>query len=138
MIGILLISHGKMAEGMKDSLTMFFGDNIQQLDTLSLRMDSSADAFGQELHQKIEQLDSGDGVIIFADLLGGTPCNQALLCVNEKVDLIVGMNLPTLMEVLALRECGTVHISELIEKGKASILDAKVLLYQDSSEEDDD
>ena len=36
MIGILLMSHGKMAEGMLDSCQLFFGEAIQQLQALCL------------------------------------------------------------------------------------------------------
>lgn len=138
MLGILLISHGKMAEGMKDSLSMFFGNDIPQLDTLALRMDSSAVEFGQEIRQKVAELDTGDGVLIFADVLGGTPCNQALQIVNEKVHLIVGMNLPMLMELLGIRESQEIDVAAVVESGKNAVIDAGAMLMSDSNEEVDD
>ena len=36
MIGILLLSHGGMAEGMLDSSKLFFGENIEKIKAISL------------------------------------------------------------------------------------------------------
>ena len=139
MVGILLVSHGAMAEGMRDSLTMFFGEHLEQLDTMRLRMDTNADEFGIEMAKKVEALDSGDGVIIFADVLGGTPCNQAMRLVSDRVHLITGMNLPMLMEFLTKREEPAV-IQDIVESGKNAVMDAGALLLESANEEpvDDD
>lgn len=138
MVGILLVSHGMMAEGMMDTISMFFGENIPQLDFMRLRMDSNADEFGELMAEKVKQLDQGDGVIIFADLFGGTPCNQALRLVNDKVSLIAGMNLPMVMEFLGIREFSELDASALVEAGKNAIIDAKAMLFSSSDTEEDD
>ena len=127
-----------MAEGMKDSLSMFFGNDIPQLETMRLLMESNATEFGVEMRRKVEALDSGDGVIIFADVMGGTPCNQALQMVCERVQVIVGMNLPMLMEFLPTREFSDMMVSQIVETGKNAIIDAGALLFVDSEEVDDD
>ena len=134
MKGILLVSHGKMAEGMIDSLQMFFGANIPQLDFLSVKMDTGAEEFRNAVVQKIEELDSGDGVVIFADVLGGTPFNQSATLVSDKVDLIAGMNLGMLMDFLGSREFEEFDADTLVQKGKDAVINAKTLLY---AEEDD-
>ena len=97
-----------------------------------------ADEFGQLLRMKLEKVDSGDGVIIFADMFGGTPCNQALQVVNDKIDLIVGMNLPVVMEVLSKREYSDLTAEEIVETGKKGLVDAKQILYSTNEEVDDD
>lgn len=138
MVGILLVSHGMMAEGMMDSISMFFGENIPQLDYMRLRMDSNADEFGQEMAKKVAELDTGDGVVIFADLFGGTPCNYALRLVSEKVHLIAGMNLSIVMEFLGTREFSDLNAATLVETGKSAIVDAGAMLLSEASEEVDD
>lgn len=138
MLGVLLISHGDMAQGMMNSLSMFFGKDIKQLDFLSLRPEMGADEFGEKLREKVSTLDDGDGVLIMADMLGGTPCNQALQVISDKVDLIVGMNLPTAMELLAAREGGKVDVTNLVESAKNSIIDAKAMFMNTSSDDVDD
>ena len=134
MKGILLVSHGKMAEGMIDSLQMFFGENIPQLDFLSVKMDTGAEDFRNAVVQKIEELDSGDGVVIFADVLGGTPFNQSAQLLSERVDLITGMNLGMLMDYLGTREYEDFDADALVEKGKSAIINTKALMNAEEDE----
>ena len=134
MKGILLVSHGKMAEGMIDSLQMFFGENIPQLDFLSVKMDTGAEEFRNAVIQKIEELDSGDGVVIFADVLGGTPFNQSAQLLSERVDLITGMNLGMLMDYLGSREYEDFDADALVEKGKSAIINTKALMNAEEDE----
>ena len=137
MVGLVLISHGKMAEGIADSLSMLFGADLPQFEICALHEMNSP----QELCRKVAKVDSGDGVLIFADMLGGTPCNQALTLVNEKVHLIVGMNLPMILELLGMRETQPAEVSAIIENGRQAIQDAGALFFAQAgseSDEDDD
>ena len=136
MKGILLISHGQMAPGMVDSLSMFFGKNIPQLDCLSLTPSMGAEEFADLLRGKIEEVDTGEGVVIFADLMGGTPFNQAALQLRDGVDLIAGMNLAMIMEYLGTREFMDFEAADVVEKGRAAVVDGKAILS--SSDDDDD
>ena len=138
MQSILLISHGQMANGVKDALSMFFGKDVKQLESLALLPEMSADEFGAQIKEKLEELKSEEGTIIFADVLGGTPYNQASLLLNEKTDLIVGMNLPMLMEFLATREYDVIGVDHLLDVGKQGIISVKSLMEADSEEVDDD
>ncbi|MBE6103632.1 MAG: PTS sugar transporter subunit IIA [Erysipelotrichaceae bacterium] len=136
MQSILLISHGEMANGVKNALTMFFGKDIPQLESLALKPELGAEEFGEQIRTKLKELESDEGTVIFADLLGGTPFNQAALLLNDKTDLIVGVNLPMLMEFLATREYDTVDVNHLVEVGKQGVANAKVVLGSGSTEED--
>ena len=138
MQSILLISHGGMASGLKDSISMFFGHDLPQFDTLSLASDMGTDEFGDRLREKVDELMNDDGVIIFADLMGGTPFNQAALLVSEKVDLIAGMNLPMIMELLATREYSVIDIDHIAAVGQQGIVNARRMLEASEEEVDDD
>ena len=139
MVGLVLISHGKMAEGIADSLSMLFGADLPQFEICALREMNSPQEFHDELCRKVAKVDCGDGVLIFADMLGGTPCNQALTLVNEKVHLIVGMNLPMILELLGMRETQPAEVSAILENGRQAIQDAgALLLAQAGSESDED
>lgn len=137
MQSILLISHGQMANGVKDALSMFFG-NIKQLESLTLLPEMGADEFGNMIKEKLNDLSCEDGTIIFCDVLGGTPYNQASMLLDENIDLIVGMNLPMLMEFLAVREFNKVEVDHLVDLGKQAIVNVKAMLSQESCEVDDD
>lgn len=138
MIGILLISHGNMASGISSSLKMFFGSEIPQLETLCLSENTNPDTFGEEIGKKIRQLDTGDGVVIFADLIGGTPCNQAFRYISSKVVLIGGMNLPVIMEFLGQRmndiDINTFDFSSLLDTGRSALNKCELVISDDDEE----
>ena len=139
MIGILLISHGNMASGIKSSLNMFFGSEIPQLDTLCLSENTNPESFGEEIGNKIKELDIGNGVVIFADLIGGTPCNQAFKYISSKVALIGGMNLPVIMEFLGQRlneiDLNTFDFNNLLDTGRCALNRCELIVSDDDDEE---
>ncbi|MPN29212.1 PTS system mannose-specific EIIAB component [bioreactor metagenome] len=130
MLGIVLISHGKMAEGMVDSAKLFFGETIEQLAYVTLRMEDNPDDFQNTLTEAIKEVDGGEGVIVLADLLGGTPSNRAAYLASENVQVITGMNLTMFLELLGLRLSGAVDINSLIETGQNGIVSLNNLLLQ--------
>ena len=138
MIGILLISHGNMASGISSSLKMFFGSEIPQLETLCLSENTSPESFGEEIGNKIKELDTGDGVVVFADLIGGTPCNQAFKYISSKVVLIGGMNLPVIMEFLGQRlnkiDLNTFDFNGLLDTGRSALNRCELIVSDDDEE----
>lgn len=108
MIGLLLISHGKMAEGMLDSLNLIMGDS-EQIATTSLEAGQDFESFKQDVVSSIQSVNTGDGVLVFVDLFGASPCNAtqyATLELKEKdvhIRTITGMNLPMLLETASMR-----------------------------------
>lgn len=121
MKSILLISHGPLAKGMMETAKFFFGENIEQLDYLSLEKSDSAEYYRERLLKKVEEMDKGDGVIVFCDLLGGTPSNQTIYINNEKVVVITGMNLSMVMECIGMRLSDNIDIEQILEAGKTGI-----------------
>lgn len=126
MIGILLMSHGKMAEGMLDSSKLFFGDDIPQIKALCLEPSDNPEEFDQRIKAAVEEIDDGTGVIAMCDLLGGTPCNRSAFVLNERLQVITGMNFTILLELLGKRmsaeDLSDINIAELIETGKNGIV----------------
>ena len=61
-------------------------------------------------------LDTTDGVLVFCDLLGGTPFNQAMIIAQSysNVEVVTGTNLPMLLETLGSRLADT-SLEELVE-----------------------
>ena len=126
MKGILLVSHGSMAEGVLDTVSIFFGEQMQQIDFLSLQMSDDPEIFKEKLQKKISEIDNGDGVLIFADLYGGTPSNIATSLLladraSEALTIISGLNLPMVMEAMTMRNSEVVDDSQIVEIGKSGI-----------------
>lgn len=127
MKGILLISHGPLAQGMFETAEIFFGQNIAQFAYLTLAADEDPEIFRAHLKEAIKEVNAGDGVIIFADLFGGTPCNQCAFIADEAYQVITGMNLAMVMECLAQR-VNDISLAKLMEAGKEGIVNYNMLL----------
>ena len=138
MIGIILASHGPLAEGLLHTSEWFFQDQ-KQLEALCLTPDIGPETFTAMLSEAAARVDSGDGVLVLCDLLYGSPCSCTANLLSENIDMITGMNLGILLEVLGSRENGNPDIAALIETGKAGITDFKALVasQEQVSQEDD-
>lgn len=124
MRGIIIASHGKFAEGMYDAIKMFSGE-LENFSYISLLPDQDLKSFIEELKNKIDKVDTGDGVVVFCDLLYGTPSNivSSLLkeeIYKEKLEIISGINLATVLEYTNTRN-EIFDRNKLLEVGKSSI-----------------
>src|SRR5699024_1177434 len=135
MKGILFISHGKMAEGIVDSLTMFFGEKPENIDHLGLSYDEGPENFKEQLEDKIVNLNKGDGVIIFADLFGGTPANTVSLFASNDCQIISGMNLAMVLECVGTRKASNLSMDELVQTGKEGIVYINDVLAEKNKKE---
>lgn len=114
---------------MLDSAGMFFGETeLQNVTTVSLLPEDNPEEFDVKLAEAIKKVDTGDGVIVLADLLGGTPGNRAAYVASEKVQVVTGMNLPIFVELLGLRMGGIVEVDSLISTGQDGIVSLNKLL----------
>jgi len=131
MIGVLLVSHGKMAEGIKDSVTMIVGEQTH-FETLSLNPGQDISLLKTQLFDRSKALDSGAGVLIFVDLYGASPYNASMGCVQEwnrlgmNVRVITGMSLPMVINAVCSRDGSKLNdlTHECIEAGHENIQEA--------------
>lgn len=115
---LVLVSHGQFCEGLKQSTEMIMGpqDNIH---TVSLLPAEGPEEFQAKFLDTIEGLDD---FVVFADLLGGTPCNvvSKLILEGRAIDLYAGMNMPMVIRFINDALLGTTSrydesISEYIQ-----------------------
>lgn len=132
MIGVLVATHGEMAKGLFDAIDMICGAQ-EKFSIVSLERGQDAECFGEELGEKINELNSDEGVVVLVDLLGATPMNQSALNLykSDKVEVITGVNLPMVVTATMERDCFS-DIKELVEKikndGKDSVCSVRELL----------
>ncbi len=133
MKGILLLSHGDMAKGMLQSSSIFFGENLPQVEALDFQITDDSDEFEKKIVEAIKRVDDGDGVIVLCDLFAGTPAHKTTKYVKQgKVDVICGMNLPLFMELLSSRETNDVDLNYLMDVAKGAIKPWQVVLSSNS------
>lgn len=139
MIAILLISHGPLAQGLRDSYC-FFNDEAYLLDVLCLEEGDDPAAFYDQLSVKCDALDQGDGVLILSDIPGGSPANQAQLLQAQgehMARIISGCNLIMVLEAYISRNF--MKLDELcdhcVKKGKESIQELRLEATQEADED---
>jgi PTS system mannose-specific IIA component len=106
LVGIVIVSHGDMADGLVDAARMIAGEQ-EGIATVSLREMDAVEELVEWVAAAIQKVDSGDGVVILVDLFGGTPFNaSARLAMqgDHKIELVSGVNLPMLVELAVQRE----------------------------------
>ncbi|PRR68818.1 PTS sugar transporter subunit IIA [Clostridium thermopalmarium] len=108
MIGILIITHGDMAKGIESSVDLIVGKQ-EQFSTIGLYEGEDFEKFKLKVKDTVEELNTGDGVIILVDLFGASPYNSVAYNITnfyEKkipIRLLTGVNLPMVIEVLTSR-----------------------------------
>lgn len=105
MTGIVLASHGGLAEGVKQSAGMVFGEQ-EDLVAVTLMPGVGPDKFREEMLAAVDTLSNKEEVVFLVDLLGGTPFNQASTILNgheDKWAIVTGLSLPMLISALGER-----------------------------------
>lgn len=107
MVGIIVMTHGALSEGIVDASELICGP-ARQVETLSLRREDNIDNLNVAFKEALGRVDTGDGVLVLVDLLGGSPSNVASMNLRENpsFQLVTGVNLPMLIEALMSREQG--------------------------------
>lgn len=145
MIGILLVTHGDMAPGLKNSAEMIVGE-INNCSTVSLNPGEDIQEFGNQVFEQIKSLNSGEGVIVFVDLFGASPYNAVMKYVPKlaelgiNIALITGVNLPMIISASCEREFTVLEdlAANSLNAGIDNMKDALKDLTIIKSEPDDD
>ncbi len=140
MIGCILTGHGVFAEGLGSAVEMVAGpqDNFETVTFLDEEAAEYPDKIAGAISSMAEKC---SGVVVFCDLMGGTPFNQAMMvsAAVPGVRVVTGANLPMLLECLTSRDESTTAealVSCAIEIGRMGI-DSKVLEVAGGDDDED-
>ena len=131
MIGIIILTHGNLGHALLESLAMLTNEEIPQVKAISVDVTQSPETAHTTIGTAVKQLNTGDGVLILADMFGGTPSDMGFSFLEEgKVDVITGVNLPILFKAIDGRQKATLpELAEQIERiGKLSVCRASQIL----------
>ena len=104
MIGIILVTHGRLADELSSALQHVVGPQ-SALATVCIGPEDDMDKHRQEIIDRIRQVDTGQGVVLLTDMFGGTPSNLAISVMEgRKVEVIAGVNLPMLVKLASVRD----------------------------------
>jgi mannose PTS system EIIA component len=130
MIGMILVTHGRLAEELRLAMEHVVGAQ-RGVDTVCIGPDDDVDTRRAEIEACIGRCDTGDGVVLLTDMFGGTPSNLAISMMERKgVEVIAGVNLPMLIRLEGARKVMPVHaaVAAAREAGRKYISVASEIL----------
>jgi mannose PTS system EIIA component len=124
MIGVLLIAHDTLPDSLVKAVTHVLGVRPPQFETLSVAASDDPFDLLPAARKLVSDLDTGDGVLVFSDIYGATPCNLAgKVQVPGRVELVAGVNLPMLVRAFTYRAKGMdTMITKAISGGRDGVL----------------
>lgn len=147
MIGIIIATHGKMSDGIVDAAHLIIG-STENIETLNLVHGDDVQVLKQKMLEAIEVVNQDEGVLIFTDMFGASPYNQATLAVHslpeklkDKAYVLTGVNLPMVLEAINQRMIGSSvedAVSSILSEAQQSMLVWPSKEDVSSDEEDDD
>ena len=103
MIGMVLVTHGRLAEEFVNATEHVVGPQTQ-VRAISIGPDDDMEQRRQDILGAVADVESGAGVIILTDMFGGTPSNLAISVMEKaNVEVIAGINLPVLIKLASVR-----------------------------------
>ncbi|MGI2036032.1 PTS sugar transporter subunit IIA [Rhizobium panacihumi] len=103
MIGLVLVTHGKLAEEFRHAVEHVVGPQ-KYIETICIGPEDDMDQRRQDIVDAVERADDGHGVIILTDMFGGTPSNLSISVMSSgKTEVIAGVNLPMLIKLAGIR-----------------------------------
>jgi PTS system mannose-specific IIA component len=128
MIGILLVAHDALPDSLVKAVAHVLGGVPPQFETLSVAASDDPFDLLPNARARVRALDTGDGVLIFSDIYGATPCNLAgKLVVPGRVEVVAGVNLPMLVRAFTYRAKGMdTMIKKAISGGRDGVLHIEV------------
>ncbi len=135
MIGMVLVTHGRLALEFIDALELIVGPQ-QAVAAVCIGPDDDMEARRRDIIDRIAEVEGGEGVVLLTDMFGGTPSNLAISVMEpNKIEVIAGLNLPMLIKLASLR--GTETLTDAVagaqEAGRKYINVASQLLAKQGS-----
>ena len=104
MIGLVLVTHGRLAAEFRAALEHIMGPQ-RQIEAVAIDPTDDIERRRQDIIDAVGRVDSGNGVAILTDMFGGTPSNLAISVMNApNIEVIAGINLPMLVKLAKVRE----------------------------------
>lgn len=125
MVGLIIITHGIYASALIKSLEMLSG-KVEKIEAIEFEQGEGIESLQEKIKKTIIKLDTEE-VLIMVDLLGGTPYNASSIELeNPNINIITGINMPMILEILPHRNEGINIVSHIAtDGGKNGIVNVK-------------
>ena len=103
MIGVVVVTHGQLANELVNAAEMIVGD-LPQFTAVSIGWHDEVNDAREDIAQAIERVRGESGVLLLTDMFGGTPSNLGMTFLEkDRIEVITGVNLPMLIKLATLR-----------------------------------
>ncbi|HEX2256701.1 MAG TPA: PTS sugar transporter subunit IIA [Afifellaceae bacterium] len=104
MIGLVLVTHGKLAAEFRAALEHVVGAQ-EACETISIGPDDDMEERRRDIMEAVGRVNDGAGVILLTDMFGGTPSNLAISVMDPgRIEVVAGVNLPMLIKLASVRD----------------------------------
>ena len=142
MVGLIITGHGHFATGLGSSLKLITG-NTENIVYVDFEEAHSTEVLTENLNKALDELKGCEGVLVLADLAGGSPFKCAVECKyarpEQNVEVVAGTNLPMLVEgsmMMGAFEDPLVLAEMLLQTGKEYMIRFELEKLEDAEEED--
>ena len=135
MIGMVLVTHGRLAEELIAALEHVVGPQ-ENVTAICIGPDDDMEQRRSEILDSTSSADQGGGVVLLTDMFGGTPSNLAISIMDKaNVEIIAGVNLPMLIKLASVRDKEQLAdaVNSAQDAGRKYINVASKLLAQEDS-----
>ncbi|MBL6927734.1 MAG: PTS sugar transporter subunit IIA [Rhodospirillales bacterium] len=133
MIGMVLVTHGRLAEEFVAALEHVVGPQANVV-AIGIGPDDDMEERRAQIMESARKADEGEGVVVLTDMFGGTPSNLAISIMDRaNVEVIAGVNLPMLIKLASVRGAQALPdaVDSAREAGRKYINIASQLLTRD-------
>jgi PTS system mannose-specific IIA component len=103
MIGLVLVTHGRLADEFRLALEHVVGPQ-EAIAAVAIGPEDDMEQRRQDILDAVAAVNDGSGVIILTDMFGGTPSNLAISVMKTgEVEVLAGLNLPMLIKLARVR-----------------------------------
>ena len=118
MIGLVLVTHGRLAEEFRNAVEHVVGPQ-ENFETVSIGADDDMEKRRRDIVDAVARVDRGSGVVVLTDMFGGTPSKLALSVMEAgRGEVIAGMNLPMLIKLSSVRKAD--KLAAAVEEAQAA------------------
>ena len=141
-VGVVVVTHGQLATELLNAAETIVGD-LPHFTAVSIGWHDDVDRAREEIGRAIERVrakagtpEAPGGVLVLADMFGGTPANLGVTFLEkDKVEVVTGLNLAMLMKLARpLKDTDLLTLArEIRDQGRNAIWVASDLLRGDKS-----
>src|SRR6266567_8994116 len=130
-IPVIFVGHGGYPDGVRDAAEMILGEQ-QRVAVVSLPPNGSTEQLADEVTAAVDRIGAGgNGALVLADLMGGSPANAVgLLALRDPaLHVVSGLNLPMVLEVLTSTADTAAELAGVAERaGRDGVIDVAARL----------